>query len=84
MIPVPTVRLFEADAYLAEAEGRIVSVSEHGIRLDRTLLYANSGGQSGDTGTLLLNDGQPIEIADASSIRPTHCRTHPQWVSRSR
>jgi misacylated tRNA(Ala) deacylase len=66
MIPVPTVRLFEADAYLTEAEGRIVSVSEHGIRLDRTLFYANSGGQPGDTGVLLLDDGQPIEIADAN------------------
>jgi misacylated tRNA(Ala) deacylase len=66
MIPVPTGRLFEADAYLTEAEGRIVSVSEHGIRLDRTLFYANSGGQPGDTGILLLNDGQPIEIADAN------------------
>ena len=66
MIPVPTVRLFEADAYLTEAEGQIVSVSEHGIRLDRTLFYANSGGQPGDTGILLLDDGQPIEIADAN------------------
>jgi misacylated tRNA(Ala) deacylase len=66
MIPVPTVRLFEADAYLTEAEGQIVSVSEQGIRLDRTLFYANSGGQPGDTGVLLLNDGQPIEIADAN------------------
>jgi misacylated tRNA(Ala) deacylase len=66
MIPVPTGRLFEADAYLTEAEGQIVSVSEHGIRLDQTLFYANSGGQPGDTGVLLLNDGQPIEIADAN------------------
>jgi misacylated tRNA(Ala) deacylase len=66
MIPAPTIRLFEADAYLTEAEGQIVSVSEQGIRLDRTLFYANSGGQPGDTGVLLLNDGQPIEIADAN------------------
>jgi misacylated tRNA(Ala) deacylase len=66
MIPAPTARLFEADAYLAEAVGRIVSVSEQGIRLDQTLFYAESGGQPGDTGLLLLNDGRSIEIAGAN------------------
>jgi misacylated tRNA(Ala) deacylase len=66
MIPVPTVRLFETDAYLKAAEGKIVSVSDQGIRLDRTLFYADSGGQPGDTGCLELNDGQAIEITDVN------------------
>jgi misacylated tRNA(Ala) deacylase len=66
MIPVATIRLFEADSYLTEAEGQIVSVSDEGIRLDRTLFYADSGGQPGDIGVLVLDDGQSIEIADAN------------------
>jgi misacylated tRNA(Ala) deacylase len=66
MIPEPTIRLFEADAYLTEAEGRIVSVSDEGIRLDRTLFYAESGGQPGDSGSLTPDDGEAIEIADVN------------------
>jgi misacylated tRNA(Ala) deacylase len=66
MIPVPTVRLFETDAYLKESEGMIVSVSDQGIRLDRTLFYADSGGQPGDTGSLQLGDDQSIEIVDTN------------------
>jgi misacylated tRNA(Ala) deacylase len=66
MIPIPTVRLFETDAYLTEAEGCIVSVSEQGIRMDQTLFYATSGGQPGDIGQLILQDSEPIEIAEAT------------------
>lgn len=66
MNPVPTVRLFEADAYLTEADAQVVSASEEGIRLDRTLFYAGSGGQPGDSGSLVLDDGEAIAIADAN------------------
>ena len=36
-----------------------------GIVLDRTVFYATSGGQPGDTGALLLGDGTRLTIADA-------------------
>jgi misacylated tRNA(Ala) deacylase len=62
MIPAPTIKLFEADAYLTEAEGRVVSASDDGIRLDQTLFYAESGGQPGDCGVLMPDGGQAIEI----------------------
>jgi misacylated tRNA(Ala) deacylase len=62
MIPAPTVKLFEADAYLTEAEGRVVSASDEGIRLDRTLFYAESGGQPGDCGLLMPDDREALEI----------------------
>ena len=66
MTPAPTIRLFESDAYCTEAEGRIVAVSDEGIRLDQTLFYASSGGQPGDSGVLTPDDGATIEITDAS------------------
>jgi misacylated tRNA(Ala) deacylase len=66
MIAKQTIRLFEDDAYLTEAEGQVLSVSDRGIRLDRTLFYADSGGQPGDSGTLTLADGQVVEIAEAN------------------
>ena len=59
-----TDALFREDAYLAEAEAAVVHVNERGgIILDRTVFYATSGGQPGDTGRLTLSDGRTVEIA---------------------
>ena len=58
-----TEALFREDGYLAEAEAAVVHVNERGgIILDRTIFYATSGGQPGDTGKLTL-DGRAIDIA---------------------
>ena len=67
-LPTATVRLFEADSYLAEAEARIVSVSERGLCLDQTLFYADSGGQPGDSGVFVTEDGQAIDIVDTTYV----------------
>ena len=63
---MPTQLLFRDDAYLPEAEARVVAVTpEGGIELDRTVFYATSGGQPGDTGTLTHKDGTETPIAGA-------------------
>jgi misacylated tRNA(Ala) deacylase len=44
----------------------VVAITEQGgIVLDRTVFYANSGGQPGDTGALTAPDGTAIAIANA-------------------
>ena len=59
-----TEALFREDAYLGEAEARVVAVNDRGgILLDRTIFYATSGGQPGDTGRLLRTDGGEIAVA---------------------
>lgn len=59
-----TEALFREDGYLAETEAEIVHVNERGgIILDRTVFYATSGGQPGDTGRLMLADGRAVDIA---------------------
>ncbi len=59
-----TETLFRDDAYLKTAEATVVAINERGgIILDRTIFYATSGGQPGDTGTLERADGSRIAIA---------------------
>jgi misacylated tRNA(Ala) deacylase len=47
-----TEYLFRDDAYLAEAEAVVTAAGAEGIELDRTIFYASSGGQPGDTGRI--------------------------------
>lgn len=59
-----TEPLFRADAYLREAEGRVVSASDDGIVLDRSIFYPTGGGQPGDGGVLEWDGGStPITTA---------------------
>jgi misacylated tRNA(Ala) deacylase len=60
-----TELLFRTDAYLAEAEGRVLAhTAEGGIVLDRSVFYATGGGQPGDSGRLDW-DGGGVAIATA-------------------
>jgi misacylated tRNA(Ala) deacylase len=62
----PTRLLFRDDAYLRQAEASVVAVTERGgIVLDRTIFYANGGGQPGDAGLLIRADGARIRIGSA-------------------
>ncbi len=59
-----TEALFREDAYLREAEATVAGINDRGgILLDRTIFYATSGGQPGDTGRLIRPDGAVVEIA---------------------
>jgi len=56
--------LFLDDSYLKEAAATVVGVNDRGgILLDRTIFYATSGGQPGDTGHFERQDGSRVEIA---------------------
>jgi len=56
--------VFRADAYARSCPATVVSADERGIRLDRTVFYAESGGQLGDTGVLRFADGRTMPIAN--------------------
>ena len=59
-----TEALFRENAYLKTAEARVRGVNDRGgIILDRTVFYATSGGQPGDTGVLTRAGGGAIQIA---------------------
>ncbi len=60
-----TELLFREDAYLQTTHAQVVAVNERGIELDRTIFYPLGGGQPGDTGVLVRQNGERIVIADA-------------------
>jgi misacylated tRNA(Ala) deacylase len=58
-----TEAAFRDDAYLAEIGAKVVHINERGgIILERTIFYATSGGQPGDTGFFTRPDGSRIAI----------------------
>jgi misacylated tRNA(Ala) deacylase len=59
-----TEAIFRDDAYLATASAVVTGINDRGgILLDRTIFYATSGGQPGDTGRLIRGDGSEVAIA---------------------
>jgi misacylated tRNA(Ala) deacylase len=66
--------LFRDDAYLRETPARVLAVTpEGGVVLDRTVFYAASGGQPGDTGVLRRDDGSEVRIG--ATVHPEGDKT---------
>ncbi|OOZ37903.1 alanyl-tRNA editing protein [Solemya velesiana gill symbiont] len=71
-----TDELSKSDAYLKQCEARVIAADVNGIQLDRTAFYAMGGGQPGDTGKLLLEDGEEIAITDTRRDRESGALLH--------
>jgi misacylated tRNA(Ala) deacylase len=59
-----TQTLFREDAYLTETEAAVLTSEPRGVALDRTVFYPQGGGQSGDQGTLVLEEGTVLPIVN--------------------
>lgn len=57
-----TELLFRTDAYLREAQARVIAADESGIQLDRTIFYPQGGGQPGDRGSIVRHDRTIIDV----------------------
>lgn len=61
---IPTLKLYEDDAYLRRTTSVIREQTERAVLLEATPFYAESGGQPGDRGVLVLDDGQRLTVTD--------------------
>jgi misacylated tRNA(Ala) deacylase len=64
-----TKELFRQDARLHACSAHITACTDAGIELDRTVFYPLGGGQAGDSGVLVLDDGSPLTIADTRKAK---------------
>lgn len=63
-----TLELFREDAYLQTCQARVLEVvsgDNAGVILDQTVFYAEGGGQPGDSGSLILQDGSEVAVSNA-------------------
>jgi misacylated tRNA(Ala) deacylase len=61
-----TTFVFHSDSYAQSHEAKVIAINElGGIVLDRTIFYATSGGQPGDSGIFTLPSGEKITIQGA-------------------
>ncbi len=60
----PTEELFRDDAALLACRATVLAHDDQGLVLDRTVFYPLGGGQAGDAGELLADDGTRLAIAD--------------------
>jgi misacylated tRNA(Ala) deacylase len=61
---MPTEALFRTDPYAAECTARVIAAGPEGVVLDRSVFYAQAGGQPGDAG-ILRWDGGEMAVANA-------------------
>ena len=60
-----TEPLFREDAYATACDAAVVDVTDSGgVVLDRTVFYAQGGGQPGDVGTLAGPDGSALPVSN--------------------
>ena len=64
-----TKELFREDGYLKQCDAKVFEQQDNKIALDQTVFYPVGGGQPGDTGRLIRQDGAAVAVLDTIKDR---------------
>lgn len=64
-----TKELFRKDGYLKQCDARVVTQADNKVALNQTVFYPMGGGQPGDTGRLLRQNGESVIVMDTIKDR---------------
>ena len=64
-----TKELFREDGYLKRCDAKVIEQQDNKIALDQTVFYPVGGGQPGDTGWLIRQDGAAVAVLDTIKDR---------------
>lgn len=64
-----TKELFREDGYLKQCDAKVIEQQDNKIALDQTVFYPVGGGQPGDTGRLIRQDGAAVAVLDTIKDR---------------
>ncbi|NVJ91125.1 MAG: alanyl-tRNA editing protein [Methylocystaceae bacterium] len=59
-----TKELFREDSYLQECDALVSAVQDNAVILDQTVFYPTGGGQPGDSGVFVLEDGSSLTVTN--------------------
>jgi len=65
----PTKKLYYEDPKMRVCEAKVLALHGNKLVVDQSVFYPEGGGQPGDTGTIITNDGSSFEVEDTSSVR---------------
>ena len=63
-----TIRLYDKDHYLTEFDAKVSEIDGMNVVLDQTVFYAQSGGQTGDRGTINSEEVIDTRIIDGVHV----------------
>lgn len=63
-----TIKEYYNDEFLSSCTAKVTAKNEFGIVLNRTVAYAEGGGQEGDIGVLILSNGEEIPFVNTTKF----------------
>ena len=71
-----TEEIFNTDAYIKKCDSRVISITDDGLELNKTVFFPGGGGQPNDFGILKLKDSHKIPVEKVKRIHGNIFHSH--------